>query len=594
MTISYHVRPPHVLYPGFNGRLRNLDDDALAKTLRDYETYRLDMTTGELLRDQPGGYQYVAATFGRKPVALGVPTGSPRERTAARRVYRELGAKVIVEHHESGTTLDRPFEWVDGLLMRPSDFSVTRWTASGDRPGFRARGNFWWNMLSTPRAADYNPTAYLKKRLAEWRAPRPPLITCLIHENNFYRARSTPWALVYYADIRKSRALKPPFNLGAPDASVARSPEDRQAIWSAYEEIVAYAAANLKVVTSEDIVRMAESARQPDADRDPPSSERKNVKRLDLQRLPRGDLGGRFSRPTPGREPRFPRSQRAQTSDQSQSRWRYQGIALQGRYADADVVEVEPGRWRMYVVAQPEVDGNRHEVYVATSTDGKRWHISPNAITQWSTFPDVIHLPDGHWRIYYQRRGELHSSLSDDGISFEDEQGVRIARGGDLARDGTAASTTIVRPDGTSLMVYRGQVAERYSPWSINPVTTALLAATSKGGLLFRKQGAIVEARDRRFYGFVDGPELAVMDDGKLHLFFWTCAGRRNREQAGIYEMVSDNFGQTWEEPVLVVSRAAQNGTNWGDPTLAKINGKWHMYFGQGDGIHYAILPDRE
>ena len=264
MTISYHVRPPHILYPGFNGRLRGLDD-ALAKTLRDYETYRLDMTTGQLLRDQPGGCQYVAATFGRKPVALGVPTGSPRERRAARRGYRELGAKVIVEHHESGTKLDRPFEWVDGLLMRPSDFSVTRWAAPGDRPGRRGLGNFWWNMLSTPRAANYNPTAYLKKRLAEWNGPREPIITCLIHENNFYRARSTPWALVYYADVRKSRPLRPPFDLDAPDASVARSPADRQAIWRAYEEIVAYAAANLKVVTSEDVARMAESAPHPHA-----------------------------------------------------------------------------------------------------------------------------------------------------------------------------------------------------------------------------------------------------------------------------------------------------------------------------------------
>lgn len=150
MMISYHVRPPHILYPGFNGRLRDLGDDALAKTLRDYETYRLDMTTGELLRDQPGGYQYVAATFGRKPVALGVPTSSPRERSGARRVYRELGAKVIVEHHESGTKLDRPFEWVDGLLMRPGDFSVTRWAAPGDRPGRRGLGNFWWNWETAP------------------------------------------------------------------------------------------------------------------------------------------------------------------------------------------------------------------------------------------------------------------------------------------------------------------------------------------------------------------------------------------------------------------------------------------------------------
>jgi peptidoglycan/xylan/chitin deacetylase (PgdA/CDA1 family) len=259
MTISYHIRPPHILYPGFNQRLRELDDDELVKTLRDYETYRLDMTTGKLLRDQVGGYTYVAEVFGRKPVALGIPTGNPRERSVARRVYRELGARVVVEYHESGTKLDRPFEWVDGLLIRPSDFSVTRWRVYG----MRGRPAFWWNMLSTPRAADFNPTAYLKRRLAEWHGPRPPLITCLIHENNFYRTGATPWALIYYTDIRKTRPRKPPFNLAGPDASVPRSSEDREAIWRAYEELVAYAAANLKVITSEDIVRMAESAERP-------------------------------------------------------------------------------------------------------------------------------------------------------------------------------------------------------------------------------------------------------------------------------------------------------------------------------------------
>ena len=71
---------------------------------------------------------------------------------------------MIVEHHESGTEMDRPFEFVAGLLVRPSDFSVTRWPVSASGSG---RNNFWWNMLSTPRAGDYNPVGYLKRRLAE-------------------------------------------------------------------------------------------------------------------------------------------------------------------------------------------------------------------------------------------------------------------------------------------------------------------------------------------------------------------------------------------------------------------------------------------
>ncbi len=260
MTISYHIRPPHILYPGFNQNLLQMAPDQMAATLRDYETYQLDLATGRLQRDQPGGYQYVAQVFHRKPVSLGVPTPRPFVRRIARRVYRELGAKMIVEYHETGAKIDRPFEYVDGLLIRPSDFSVKSWTAPGDRETFRGRGHAWWNMQLTPRAADYNPAAYLKKRLAEWSAPRPPFITCLIHENNFYRRHATPWALIYYADFRKTRPLQPPFNLHARDASFARSPRERRAIWKAYEQLVSYAAAHLKVVTSADIVSMARRA----------------------------------------------------------------------------------------------------------------------------------------------------------------------------------------------------------------------------------------------------------------------------------------------------------------------------------------------
>ena len=112
-------------------------------------------------------------------------------------------------------------------------------------------------MLSTPHAVDYAPADYLEKRLVMWKGPRPPFITCLIHENNFYRSRATPWALVYYSDSRKTRPRQPPFDLSAPDASTPRSPADRERIWQAYEKLVAYAARHLVVVTSEDIARMA-------------------------------------------------------------------------------------------------------------------------------------------------------------------------------------------------------------------------------------------------------------------------------------------------------------------------------------------------
>jgi glycerophosphoryl diester phosphodiesterase len=242
MGVSYHLRPPHPTNAGFEGRLRDLDDSALAQTLRDYETYRLDPTTGELQRDKPGGYSYVAQVFGRKPVVVSPQARDPRIRAAALKVYAALGAKMVVAYHESGTKLEQPFEWIHGLLARPSDFSVTR----------LERDVFWWN------APGSDPVALLQRQLAEWHGSRPPFITALIHENDFSREGGPGWNAIYYAgEGPRSRPKRPPFDLNTPDRSRPRSAEAREKIWKAYEGLVAYAATNLRVVTSEAIVALA-------------------------------------------------------------------------------------------------------------------------------------------------------------------------------------------------------------------------------------------------------------------------------------------------------------------------------------------------
>lgn len=56
---------------------------------------------------------------------------------------------------------------------------------------------------------------------------------------------------------KKGQPLPPSWNLNALDPSTVRSAEEQSAIWGAYEEFVAYAAANLAAVTSEDIVELA-------------------------------------------------------------------------------------------------------------------------------------------------------------------------------------------------------------------------------------------------------------------------------------------------------------------------------------------------
>ncbi len=253
VTISYHVRPPHPAYPGFDSRLRGLDDKTLEQTLRDYETYRMDLTTGNLDKSQAGGYKLLAQTFGRNPVVASPQSGDRRIRAAMLKIYAEMGAKMLVAYHEEGTDLANPFVYEQGLLQRPSDFSVTRWGESGPNAK-NDKGAFWWNMLSTPKAAEYNPVSYLKTRLAEWKAARPPFVTALIHEDNYYRS-GTPWQTFFYD--ANDKPLAPPYNLNAPDDSRARTKDQTELIFKTYEELLASAAKNLCVVTSEDIVALA-------------------------------------------------------------------------------------------------------------------------------------------------------------------------------------------------------------------------------------------------------------------------------------------------------------------------------------------------
>jgi len=80
----------------------------------------------------------------------------------------------------------------------------------------------------------------------------------------------------------------------------------------------------------------------------------------------------------------------------------------------------------MYYAIEPEVPGNKLEVYSATSSDGINW-VPENGIRRtFTVFPDVIKLPDGTWRMYFQNAGVIKSATSSDGLLWKDESGIRI------------------------------------------------------------------------------------------------------------------------------------------------------------------------
>ncbi len=281
------------------------------------------------------------------------------------------------------------------------------------------------------------------------------------------------------------------------------------------------------------------------------------------------------------------------TEEVNAKTWQGGDYAVKGQFADADVVMLSNGKYRLYYAVQPEVQGNQLEVYSATSTDGKTWKQESGTRKTMATFPDIVKLKDGTWRMYFQNAGAIKSATSKDGLSWTDEPGTRITTANDegLALDNVAASTTFQKDDGTWIMVYRVQIDKRYAADVPNQQTGLLFWATSKDGVSFERQGIALDSRNDTFDGWMDGPDLVKWDDGKIKVYFWG--------YQGVYESVFD--GKTFSTPELSydAAKASGNPNNKypsdipGDPTLININDLWFMYYGgthEKSGIHYFTL----
>ena len=91
---------------------------------------------------------HVAKTFwAQSRCRLDADRYERRLRVAASKVFLDLGAKMAILYREDGTDLNKPLVQDNGLWVRPSDFSVTRWGANE---------SFWWNMLTTPKPPSLN------------------------------------------------------------------------------------------------------------------------------------------------------------------------------------------------------------------------------------------------------------------------------------------------------------------------------------------------------------------------------------------------------------------------------------------------------
>lgn len=270
--------------------------------------------------------------------------------------------------------------------------------------------------------------------------------------------------------------------------------------------------------------------------------------------------------------------------------WSVPVKALSG-FADAEVVSLGDGKYRMYFGDVPSTKNFMHGIFSAISTDGKTWKTEDGIRQKNASFPDVIRLKDGSWRMYFQDMKGILSATSNDGLTWTKEPGVRIdtSNSAGLSISEVGASTTMQMDDGTFVLVYRGKIEETYDQDAPNKGTHLFLWATSKDGLKFDKQGVAIDSRNVTYDGFLDGPDFSKWGNN-WRLYYWT--------YSGVYY---DSFdGRTFGGDNLAISAKSDNPMAKfspnppGDPSLIKIGDRWFMYYGSFDAgnqtLYYVTL----
>lgn len=179
--------------------------------------------------------------------------------------------------HHSRSDDEYPLAWRQGLLARPSDFSVVR-APMNSRQRARQRqvlprgtaageesGAFWWAAINDPESQEHRPAKYLERKMAELPRDRITYVTSLIHENNWYM-NGNPFNPIYYENRARRRPRTPPFDIDTiPDVPL-RPEKDKEKVWQWWEEMVTFIANNkhVRVLSAEEILHLV---RQDDLER---------------------------------------------------------------------------------------------------------------------------------------------------------------------------------------------------------------------------------------------------------------------------------------------------------------------------------------
>lgn len=199
--------------------------------------------------------------------------------------------------------------------------------------------------------------------------------------------------------------------------------------------------------------------------------------------------------------------------------------------------------------------------------------------------PFVHKLQDGRVRLYHCSGDTISSSISQDGLAFTKEPGIRISSG--TGSELVVCDPTIVDlPDGRVRMYYKG--ADSMNPGPGQSVHK-IFSAISSDGLTFQREGLRIDSETNGDNGWASVPDAVMLPDGRVRLYYVTAGGMEH----GIGSAISSDGLNFTKEPGLRVPSLV-------DPALVKIGDKYVLFAASIDerfgglpkGIYYAQSSD--
>jgi predicted GH43/DUF377 family glycosyl hydrolase len=263
------------------------------------------------------------------------------------------------------------------------------------------------------------------------------------------------------------------------------------------------------------------------------------------------------------------------------------------RVLTPNVVTLPQGGYRMYYCGgsqERKEQGVAGYVMSAFSTDGEAWvkdagirvdARAPDA-EEWAVCPDVVVLPEGGYRMYFQARSAagrhtILSAVSGDGLDWTREAGIRFADA-----DSQFGSPRVLPLEDGRWRLYCHEYPQPFRT-GVDAGNRIISAISSDGREFVREPGARIEQENELEAYAVYAPEVLRLGDGAYRMYYagWS----ENPVEGRIFSATSQD-GLRWiKDPGICLDNGGPyQESKVSEPCVTRLpDGRFRLFYEAND-----------